>query len=190
MYGVMVVVPDLDAWLQNPSPPADPLGNTRSIVQNWSVDDLKVELPDGLRGRSPEIGRKLFKEAGCLQCHKVRGDGGAVGPDLSDVLQRFKGDHVAVLRELLEPSVQIDPKYALFNIRTTDGRIYSGILTEQNAETITVISNPDNPQPQIVPRDDIDEMVKATTSLMPKGLLDRYSKDEIFEILGFVVGGR
>jgi putative heme-binding domain-containing protein len=190
MYGVMVVVPDLDAWLAKPVPPADPLGNTRSIVKHWSIEDFPdVEVAAALRGRSADVGRRLFQEATCLQCHKVRGEGGAVGPELTDAAQRWKGDHAAVLRELIDPSHKIDPKFALYNVQTSDGRVYSGIVTDQNAETLTVVTNPDHPQPQVIARDDIENMAKASTSMMPKGLLDRYTKDEIFEILSFVMRG-
>ncbi|MGE0757567.1 MAG: PVC-type heme-binding CxxCH protein [Pirellulaceae bacterium] len=189
MYGVMVVVPDLDAWLADPVPPVDPLGNSRAVVQAWTIDDLQGGLPGDLRGRSPEIGRKLFAEANCVQCHKVRGEGGTVGPDLTEVLQRWKGDHAGVLREMLDPSQKIDPKYALFNVQMADGRVYTGLVSEQNAETITLITNPDKPQPQVLEREEIEEMVKMSTSMMPKGLLDRFTRDEIFELLSFLAQG-
>ncbi len=83
MYGVMVVVEDLDAWLKNPVEPANPIGSNRSFVQAWNVDELKDELDAGLRGRSPEIGKKIFVEASCAGCHKVNGEGGVIGPELS-----------------------------------------------------------------------------------------------------------
>jgi putative membrane-bound dehydrogenase-like protein len=186
MYGVMVVVKDLDAWLANPVKPADPLGITRELVQNWTVEDLQSELATALRGRTPEIGRQIFKEATCLQCHKIASEGGAVGPELTDVFKRWKGDSLGVLRELLDPSHKIEPKYAVYNILTDDGRVISGVVTNQDQDTITVVSNPENPQPQVIPRDDIDELIKTSTSLMPKGLLDRFTKDEIFELLSYL----
>jgi putative heme-binding domain-containing protein len=186
MYGVMVVVPDLDAWLANPVRPSDPLGMTRDFVQSWAVDDLQAGLEQGLRGRTAEVGKRILQEATCLLCHKIGAEGGAVGPELTDVFTRLKGDRLALLREVLDPSHKIDPKYALYNIVTTDGRIISGIITDQNAETITVVSNPEKPQPQTVARDDVDQMGKSSASLMPKGLLDRFSRDEIFELLSYL----
>lgn len=186
MYGVMVVVPDLDAWLANPVQPADPLGITRDFVQSWTADDLQTGLEAALRGRTPDIGKRIFQEATCLLCHKVGAEGGAVGPELKDVFTRLKGDRVALLREVLDPSHKIDPKYALYNVVTTDGRIISGIITDQNAETVTVVSNPEKPQPQTIERDDIDEVAKTSASLMPKGLLDRFSRDEILELLSYL----
>jgi len=186
MYGVMVVVPDLDAWVANPLRPTDPLGVTRDFVQSWTVDDLQTGLEAALKGRTPDIGKRIFQEATCLLCHKVGSEGGAVGPELTDVFTRLKGDRAALLREVLDPSHTIDPKYALYNVVTTDGRIISGIITDQNAETITVVNNPEKPQPQTIARDDVDEMAKTSASLMPKGLLDRFSRDEIFELMSYL----
>jgi putative heme-binding domain-containing protein len=189
MYGVMVVVDDLDAWLANPTKPADPLGITRELVQAWKVDDLTADLSSSFDGRSPEIGRKIFKEATCVLCHKMAGEGGAVGPELTDVFKRLKQDRTALLREVLDPSHKIDPKYALYNVVLDDGKLLTGIVVDQNAETITVISNPEKPQPQVVSRDEIDELVKSSASLMPKGLLDRFTREEILELLAFLEAG-
>jgi putative heme-binding domain-containing protein len=189
MYGVMVVVSDLDAWLAKPVKPQDPLGVTREFVQSWTMDDFQDDLAAALRGRSPEIGRKIFEEATCLQCHKMAGEGGAVGPELTDVFKRLKEDDAALLREVLDPSHKIDPKYALYNILLADGRVVAGIIAEQGPESITVISNPEKPQPQVISRDDIDELAKSSASLMPKGLLDRFTRDEILELTAYLKSG-
>jgi len=185
MYGVMVVTEDLDAWLTDPKPPADPLGNTRTLVKNWVLDDFE-DVSSSLRGRTVEIGERIFKEATCTQCHKIRGQGGAVGPELTDVFERWKGDSRAVLREVLEPSYKIDPTYAVQTVLTLDGAVLTGIITEQNKKTITIVTNPDAPKPLLVDRGDIDEMIKSSTSMMPKGLLDRFTQDEIFELLAYL----
>ena len=88
MNGTMVVVDDLDAWLANPTEPADPLAGDRAIVQHWTPDDFDGDLAAALLGRQPEIGRRIFEEATCVQCHRVGHEGGAIGPDLADVLGR------------------------------------------------------------------------------------------------------
>ena len=186
MYGVMVVVPDLDQWLSNPSPPADPLGSNRSFVRHWRVDDLEAELDRGLRGRSPEIGRRIYAEATCAQCHRLAGEGGAVGPELTDVMQRWKGDRAAVLREILEPSHRIEPKYAVHLVVTDEGRTFSGIISAQDKRTISLLVNPESGEPTVIQRDRIEELVQTATSMMPKALLDEFTKDEIFELLAYL----
>ena len=187
MYGVMVVVEDLDAWLKNPVEPKDPIGSNRHFVQSWTVDELKGSIDTDLRGRSPQIGEKLFVEATCAQCHKAGAAGvGNVGPDLSEAFARWKGDPAAVLREILDPSHRIDDKYAVHLILTVDGLTVSGLIVEDTKQQVALLENPEAKQPTIIPKEDIERMVRTSNSMMPKGLLDRYSKDEIFEILAFI----
>ncbi|WP_162006624.1 c-type cytochrome [Roseimaritima sediminicola] len=188
MYGVMVVVEDLDAWLQDPLPPEDPIGSNRSFVQAWTVADFKDQLPGGLRGRSPEIGQRIFAEASCLNCHKVKGDGGAVGPELTDVYRRWKGDSVAVLREILDPSHRIDPQYAMHVILTVDGRTLTGLVVDEDKDTISIVENPEAKEPTVIPQDDIEDIVKTSKSMMPKALMDQYTQDEVLELLAYLQG--
>lgn len=186
MYGVMVVVEDLDEWLKNPVEPRDPIGSNRAFVKSWMIDDFPVDLQAELRGRSLEIGERLFVEATCALCHKVNGTGGAVGPELTDVLKRWKGDHRGILREILDPSHKIDPKYAVQVIYTIDGLIVSGIVDSEDKEAITILENPEAKKPTVIAIKDVDERVRSSKSMMPKALLDRFSRDEILEILNYL----
>ena len=186
MYGVMVVVKDLDTWLKNPVEPANPVGSNRSFVQSWKVDDLKDELDSGMRGRSPEIGKRLFTEASCAGCHKVQGVGGAIGPELTDVFTRWKGNRVGVLREVLDPSHKVDAKYVMQRILTVDGRTVTGVLLAEDDDKVTLLTNPESKQPTVIVQDDIEAMVPSSVSMMPKALMDQYTKDELFEIMAYL----
>ncbi len=187
MYGVMVVVDDLDAWQKNPVEPKDPIGSNRHFVQSWTVDDFGADIRDGLRGRTPRIGEKLFVEATCAQCHKIGEVGvGNVGPDLIQVFARWKGDPIAVLREIIDPSHRIDDKYAVHILITLDGRTVSGLIVEETKDSVSLMENPEAKQATVIPKGEIDEMQKTANSMMPKGLLDRYSKDEVLEILAYI----
>ena len=186
MYGVMVVVEDLDEWNKNPTEPANPIGSNRSFVQAWNVDDLKDELDTGLRGRTPAIGEKIFVEASCKGCHKVAGEGGVIGPELTDVFARWKGDRVGVLREILDPSHKVDAKYQMQLILTTDGKTLTGIVLKEDDDNVTLMANPEAKEPILVPQDDIDDMVPAKNSMMPKALMDQYTKDELFEMMSYL----
>lgn len=187
MYGVMVVVEDLDAWLKNPVKPKDPIGSNREFVQAWKINDFQEDLASGTFVGSAEIGAKLFKEGTCAQCHRIHGKGGKVGPDLTEVFKRWKGDRKAVLREILDPSHRIEPKYAVQMVLTTDGLPLTGIVTEETKDAIKLLINPEA-EPMVVPRANIDEMVKASKSMMPKALLDRFTKSEVLEILTYLEG--
>ena len=189
MYGVMMVVPDLDEWQRNPTKPTDPLGNSRSFVKNWKLTDFsEANIATGVDNRNAAIGARLFKEAPCLSCHEVHGQGGAVGPELMDVLKRFKGNHRAVLREILEPSYRIDPKYAVKVVVGIDGKTTSGIVTSEGKKSISILVNPEVPQPTVIQKEDIEEIIPSTTSMMPKALLDKFTHDEVLQILSYLTG--
>ena len=187
MYGVMVVVKDLDAWLKDPKVPKDPIGNNRSFVRNWKFHDLESEIESGTRGRSDEIGARIYKEATCAQCHPIGTDGRNIGPSLTDVATRWKNDKAGILREILEPSHKIDPKFALYSVLTEDEVLYSGILVQETPESISILSGADQNVPKVIPRQEISNMVKSSISLMPIGLMDQYTQDEIFELLAYLM---
>ena len=188
MYGVMVVVNDLDSWLQNPTKPKDPVGNNRQFVKSWTIEDFAMNLDADLRGRSSEIGQRLFTEASCASCHKAGPalQQGNIGPDLSQSLSKWKGDRVRVLREILEPSYHIDPAYAM-HVVVTDSATISGVLVEENDKSISLLESVQATKPTLIERDAIEAHQKSSTSMMPKALLDQYSRDEVLEIMGFIL---
>lgn len=189
MYGVMIVVEDLDAWTQNPTKPKDPVGNNRQFVKNWTMDDFASDVSAELRGRSMEIGKRLFAEATCASCHKAGEDyqTGNIGPDLSPTLNKWKGDQSRVLREIIEPSYHIEPAYAMHIVLTDAGKTVSGVLVEENEKSISLLESVQAKGPTIIERESIEAHQKSSNSMMPKGLLDQYSRDEVLEILNYVV---
>jgi putative heme-binding domain-containing protein len=186
MYGVMVVVEDLDNWLASPKKPRDPVGNNRAFVKSWTMSDFAKDLAGSMPVTTPRIGQRLLQEATCIQCHKVNGQGGAVGPDLAGVFERWKGDRRGILREILEPSHRVDAKYAMHVIVTAEGKVVTGILTSSDKQTVSLLVNPEAPDPTVIAREDIDEMVKTSRSMMPKALLDRFTRQEILELLSYL----
>ena len=187
MYGVMVVVEDLDAWLKNPQEPKDPIGSNRSFVQSWTVNDFSDGLAQGLQGRTDAIGERIFTEATCAQCHKLGGFGiGNVGPALDETFAKFKGEDLAVLKEIVDPSHRIDEKYAVRKILDYNARVYTGLVISEDKDKVLLLENPEAKEPTEILQDDIEQMVKTSNSMMPKGLMDRFSKDEILELLSFI----
>ncbi|MEM9586705.1 MAG: c-type cytochrome [Planctomycetota bacterium] len=186
MYGVMVVVEDLDAWLKNPTTPADPIGNNRSFVKKWTADDLLRDIDSGLRGRSSEIGRRIFGEASCLGCHRMNGEGGKVGPELTNVYTKWKGNHADILREIFAPSDRIDEKYAMQSVLTGSGQVVNGIVEKEDDTGVWILDNPEAEKPTFIPDDEIEEIVRTKNSMMPKALLDQYTQDEIFELIAYL----
>ena len=184
MYGVMLVVPDLDQWQRNPTIPADPLGNTRGFVKKWQITDFTdEELAPASAADNAAI---LFKEATCLGCHKMAEQGGAVGPALDEVAKRWKGDRRAILREILDPSYRIDPKYATKIVIDMDGKTTSGLVVAEDKKSISLLTDPEAKKPTVIAMDDVDEIIPSSKSMMPKALLDKFTKEEIITLLNYI----
>ena len=89
-------------------------------------------------------------------------------------------------RQIIDPSHKVDAKYAMQTVLTVDGKTISGVLIGQDDDNVTLMSNPEAKQPTVIPQDDIDVMIPSSVSMMPKALMDQYTKDEIFELMAYL----
>lgn len=189
MYGVMIVVENLEGWLENPVEPADPLGNKRKLVKEWKLGDLAGDLPGLGRGRDLETGAAVFREAGCLSCHGREGQGGNAGPDLRDVFKRWKGRRADVLRELLEPAKVVEEKYRVQVLQLRDGGSLSGLITREEGGKIWIVTDPRDPAARAVDTARVVARIRTPGSMMPTGLLNNFEKAEILDLLAWLEAG-
>ncbi len=117
-----------------------------------------------LSGGDPSKGEVLFKGEGakCSICHKVRGAGGDVGPDLTDLIQR---DRAWIYRQINEPSSPIHPDYVPYTVLTKDGRVLVGIVRAEGADAIKVVDA--EAKATVVAKAEIEELKPSATSIMP-----------------------
>lgn len=192
MYGVMHVVENLDdAPVESLVPTVDAEIAMRPFVREWNLDELVSSLEEADSGRSFERGRALFTELSCAQCHKISNDdGGDVGPNLVDLQQKFLNrtmDRTGLLKSLIEPSETIEEKYRSWIILDIDGRTHTGVVAERSDTEIRLLANPlDNGKPVTILVDDIEEEIESKISMMPQGLLNTCSKEEILDLLMYV----
>jgi putative heme-binding domain-containing protein len=123
----------------------------------------------------------LLAAATCLQCHRFGQRGTPLGPDLTDVGKRF--DTRLLLESILEPSKQIDPKYALSSFLLQDGRVISGRTTGVSQTQLTLEISALSGQTVVIERAEIEQSLAAAQSPMPAGLLDNFTSDEIRQII-------
>lgn len=130
-------------------------------------------------------GRVLFTDAsrlGCTKCHRVRGEGGEVGPDLSDVGAKFDRTHL--VESVLDPSRQIVEGYRLTVLATTDGRILSGIVKEDSADRVVLIDA--EGKRSGIPKREVEERKLVDTSLMPDDLARTVSPDDFADLVAYL----
>jgi putative heme-binding domain-containing protein len=126
------------------------------------------------------------KGLGCVDCHRVRGQGGEIGPDLSDVGAKY--ERVQLIESVLEPSRQIVEGYRPVIVATTEGRVVTGIVKSESAATLELI---DADRHRIVVRKaDIEERRASETSLMPDNLAATLSPDAFCDLIAFLASLR
>src|SRR5262249_12242914 len=121
-------------------------------------------------------------------CHKLNGGGQEIGPDLTKLDPKLKP--ADILRDILEPSFRINEKYQTFVFALHSGQTVTGLILEETPETVKVIENPlAKAEPVILKKADIAERQKSPNSIMPKGLLDKLTREEILDLMAYVLAG-
>ncbi|PYI83903.1 MAG: hypothetical protein DME26_14260 [Verrucomicrobia bacterium] len=170
-----------------PPAPATP-ASTRQFVREWMMNDFAGAVDGPARVRDLTRGKRLFNEAGCAQCHRVGGEGGVVGPDLTAVSSRF--DRRALLESILEPSKVIAETYRTVSIALKSGLIVDGRIVEEDTNTLSIAINPVDPgQCRRVSKADIQTQSVSDISPMPAGLVNTLTKEEILDLLAFLEAG-
>ncbi len=183
MRGILMVVPDLDAYLaEGHTEPAAP------VITEWKLADLEPELLKLAKGRDFAKGKALFTTVGCIACHKIGADGVLWGPELTGVSAKYKGDAKAVLGEILEPSKNLEPRYRPVEFTLGNDDPFTGFLIKAEADTLTVQTGPGESMVKKFPKKDIKSR-SSSSSIMPPGLLNLLNKEQILDLLAFLQAG-
>jgi len=164
--------------------PAIPLvqAKPRPFVKHWSMGELERRL--GGNGRAEANGKKVYAEAQCAVCHRLGGEGGAVGPDLTGLGAKYS--EVDLLRSLLEPSAVVSEQYqaALFTLK--DGETVAGRVLQESAERIVVLVDPLTASQRTIAVGDLKSRGVSRVSPMPDGLLDTFGADDVLDLVAFL----
>jgi putative heme-binding domain-containing protein len=125
-------------------------------------------------------GKMLFLQT-CGSCHKMFGEGGAIGPDLTGS-NRTDVDYI--LMNVLEPSAEIQEDYKMVVINTRDGRTYTGnvIAEDQRKITLRVVGQ----DPVIINKSSILSKEVTAVSMMPLGLFQNLTNGEVVDLVSYL----
>jgi len=160
---------------------------SRPLVKEWTLEEVTKLVDDDKSSRNFENGRKMFSAAGCYNCHRVAGAGSSIGPDLTGVGGRFgAGD---ILRSVIEPNHTISDQYQQM-VFETNGRMIVGRVSNINNDKIMVSTNMLDPKKtETIPRDELDDQYPSDVSMMPSGLLNTLTDEEILDLVAFLRAG-
>lgn len=154
--------------------------------KDWTLAEVQELASKPLRNRSYENGRKMYAATRCVLCHRFAGEGGATGPDLTQLAGRF--DMAALTEAIMEPSKVISDQYQSSLILTSDDTVLTGRIVSETGTQISVLTDPeDSTQVQDIPKSEIEEIRGSSVSIMPKELLKDLNRDEILDLLAYLL---
>lgn len=132
-----------------------------------------------------ERGRELIFDSTlqCRACHRFGTGDEKVGPDLGQIGAKY--DRRKLLETILDPSKEIDPKYATYLVETAGGAVYSGILVEKTGKQI-VLQDAEKITP--IPAESVKRMGAQKKSIMADFLLQDLTPQEAADVLEFLQG--
>ncbi|MDZ4851044.1 MAG: PVC-type heme-binding CxxCH protein [Pirellulaceae bacterium] len=152
--------------------PADRL----QLIKTWqrALDPSRIAKAD------LENGHLVFQKT-CANCHKLFDEGRTIGPDLTGANRRNLG---YLLTNVIDPSATVPVDFQLTNVLTVDGRVVSGIISQRSESAITIQTATESIQ---IKSEDIDTIKVSPVSMMPDGLLDKLSENQVRDLFAWTM---
>jgi putative heme-binding domain-containing protein len=141
------------------------------------IADLVKREGDAIKGQ------KIYATTGtCAKCHKVRGEGKDVGPDLSEIGSKLSKE--AFFVSILDPSAGISHNFETYSLVTDDGNVIIGLLVSDTAEAITLKTA--EAIVRTIPKSQVEEFKKQTISLMPADLQKLMTVQDLVDVVAYL----
>jgi putative heme-binding domain-containing protein len=176
-------------------------GMNHLVVDAWGVENIKWEL--WFRTVSSQVeherltqlvldsrgdierGRESFRnveQSLCLKCHRLNGEGARIGPDLTGVGSRFSRIHL--IESILTPSRAIAPSYEPVAVLLASGEVVTGVRVSETPAALSIGDT--KGVVHEIQRDQIDELRVQQQSIMPDGLEQRLSAQQLIDLIAFL----
>jgi hypothetical protein len=159
----------------------------RTFVRHWGMADLEARLAG--KDRNPANGKRVYQEAQCAVCHRLGGEGGAVGPELTGVGAKY--GEADLLRSVLEPSAVISEQFQATLFTTKDGDTVAGRVIEETPDKLVVLVDPLTSARREIAVRDLKSREPSRLSPMPEALVDTFGAEEVLDLIAYLkVAGR
>jgi putative heme-binding domain-containing protein len=180
---------ELDA-LSKKTPPAPPANFVmpKGPGKAYTVDEVVALTQGGLHGRDFAQGKAMYEATLCSRCHRFNGEGGSIGPDLTGVGNRYTMRDLA--ENIIDPSKVISDQYGTDELELKDGTSVVGrVIVEENGKLFLMTSPLAPDDLTAVNSADVKSRKPFNISMMPPGLINSMNKDELLDIIAFMVSG-
>ncbi len=158
-------------------------GDVRPTASSKSklTASLKKSLSSDVLAKSDaSLGKAVFVKS-CAQCHRLFGEGGTIGPDLAGS-QRTNLDYL--LENIVDPSASVSKDFTTEKLLVDGGRVVTGIVLDESDFAVTVQTATEK---LTLPKSEVEERQPSKLSMMPEGLLENLSKEQISGLFAYLM---
>ncbi|MGN6135649.1 MAG: HEAT repeat domain-containing protein, partial [Aureliella sp.] len=141
------------------------------------LDALLGQLKSGDAARGFQVFRST--KAACSACHRIGYVGGQVGPELTHIGRTRT--RRALLEAIFFPSARLEQSYTPLRVLTADGQVLNGLVARDSGDSLELITGPN--QRVTIAREDIEQSLPSPVSIMPAGLEQQLSLEELADLL-------
>ncbi|NVJ86354.1 MAG: c-type cytochrome [Algoriphagus sp.] len=155
--------------------------------RSWTVDEA-LAVVDTLEGRDFIKGKAMYQATLCQSCHTMQGEGGIIGPDLTQLGTRFSKKDI--LEATIHPSAVISEQYHATVFELREGGSVVGRLTNEDDANFYVSQNPFAPDNlRTVPKNTVAFTKNSDVSIMLPGLINRLNEEELKDLMAYLISG-
>jgi cytochrome c oxidase cbb3-type subunit III len=181
-FGDEVLFQSIQKGLPGTDMPPTPLPDEQIWQLTAYVRSLNASASDLILDGDEAKGRELyFGKGGCNKCHALRGEGGSLGPDLTNVGGSKSLNHIR--DAILDPNKRISDGYRAATLHLKSGKTITGALRDVTNYSVSLVDNEGNLY--LLRQDEIADLQLAKSSPMPS-YKDRLTKAEQQDLIKFV----
>lgn len=155
--------------------------------RRWTVEEADTVVMN-LVGRDLVKGKAMYAAVLCQSCHTMQGEGGAIGPDLSQLGTRFSPKDILIAT--INPSETISDQYHATVLELKAGGSILGKLNDEDAQNYYISQNPFAPNDiRTVPKNTVVLKKNAEVSIMMPGLINRLNPEELKDLMAYLISG-
>ena len=147
-----------------------------AAIKKWQG----VLTPETIANADLENGAALFKKS-CASCHKLYGEGKAIAPDLTGA---NRSNLEYLLMNIVDPSSVVPRQFTTSVIALKDGRVITGVVVSETEQTLVIQTDKEQLS---VSRGEVEESRNTGKSLMPDGMLDTLTDEQVRDLFGFMM---
>ena len=156
--------------------------------RQWKLDNATAAVEGKLTIRNFENGKNMYEAITCNRCHSMRGEGGSIGPDLTQLGTRFSTKDM--LEAIIEPNKSVSDQYAATHFTLKNGESIVGRLTNEDANAYYVAQNPYEPEKTMkLLKKNVASHKYSPVSIMYGNLINSLNEEELKDLMAYLMAG-